>query len=182
VSCLGLGFMFLEIALIQRLMLYLGNPTYALTVVLFVLLIFGGIGSRAFAWRVANGSSRELVVAVLVALIAYATFLGFCLSAIFNETLAWVPLGRAALAALVMAPMGFLLGIPFPTGISVVAQRAGTRIPWLWSVNSATSVLGSVLATVTSLHVGISVSLAVGIAFYGFATMLWFKIRLVEKV
>jgi hypothetical protein len=176
VSCLGTGFMFLEISLIQRLMLYLGNPTYALTVVLFVLLVFGGIGSRLFAQRAARHKSRLLFVVLLV-LIAYALFLRAMLIPIFDQTLSWAPVGRAALAALIMVPMGFLLGVPFPTGLSVVAQRAGTRIPWLWSVNSATSVLGSVLATITSLHAGISVTLVLGVSLYGCATLLWFRVK-----
>ncbi|MBN1654056.1 MAG: hypothetical protein JXA30_09790 [Deltaproteobacteria bacterium] len=176
VSCLGMGFMFLEIALIQRLMLFLGNPTYALTVVLFVLLVFGGIGSRLLARRAADGSTRHLLI-LLAALIAYTLLVGATLGVIFDQTRSWEPLGRAALTASIMAPIGLLLGVPFPAALRVVARRAGGRIPWLWSVNSATSVLGSVIATVTSLHAGIPVTLAAGVLLYGCAAVLWFGIK-----
>jgi hypothetical protein len=176
VACLGMGFMFLEIALIQRFLLYLGNPTYTLVVVLFILLLFGGIGSRLFTGLARPGSTRLALLVVLGGLALYALALGVGIGAISHSTWAWVPLARAALAGLMLAPLGLMLGMPFPTGLSVIAKRAHTRIPWLWSINSATSVLGSVLATLTSLQAGIPTTLVVGALLYGCAALLWLRV------
>lgn len=176
VACLGMGFMFIEIALIQRLLLYLGNPTYTFVVVLFVLLLFGGIGSRLFSKLVKPDSTRPALLLVLGALIVYSLALGAGFGAISRATGAWVPSARALFAALMLAPLGLMLGMPFPTGLSAIAKRARTRIPWLWSINSATSVLGSVLATITSLQIGIPGSIVVGALLYGCAALLWLRV------
>ena len=70
-----------------------------------------------------------------------------------------IPALLAGWTAVLLAPLGLALGAPFPAGLSAVSERAGTRIPWLWAVNSATSVLGSVLATLVSIHLGIAATL-----------------------
>lgn len=168
VACVGLGFMCLEIGLIQRLLTFLGQPTYTLTAVLFVLLVGGGLGSRFSARLDTRG-----VHLVLLALCGYA--LGFVL---LWETLALAALGlpaalRALLVAVVLAPLGALLGVPLPSALSRVQARNAERIPWLWGVNSAASVLGSVLATIVSMNRGISASMLAGVFLYACARVLF---------
>jgi SAM-dependent methyltransferase len=174
VSGLGLGFMFLEIALIMRLSLYLGHPTATLSVVLLVLLVMSGLGSRVLG-RGGERAGTRLRVA-LAALVGYALVFTFALGGVLHATENWPAFGRSLLVALTLAPLGFLLGAPFPSGLRAVADRATTRIPWLWSVNSATSVLGSVFATLLALHVGVSATLATGAAFYAAVFALSFKV------
>jgi hypothetical protein len=171
VACVGLGFMFLEIAFVQRLVLYLGNPTYTLTAVLFSLLVGGGIGSRA-----SQRLGRNAVRSVFVALLLYASGVALGWVAIANATLAWSPTARAVAAALSLLPLGALLGVPLPSALSVIGRRDQGRIPWLWGVNSATSVLGSILATLVSMHLGVTSSLLLGIAFYAAAMLAWQRI------
>ena len=173
-SCLGLGFMFVEIPLIQRFALELGDPTATLSVVLFVLLVSGGLGSRLFA-KTDGRSARRLRIALIgVVLLS----LGFTLTSDFLLGLVR-PLNRffrALAAGLLLVPLGLLLGVALPAGFAAVARRAQSRIPWLWSVNSATSVLGSIAATLLALHFGISLALIAGAGFYALALALSFRV------
>jgi SAM-dependent methyltransferase len=167
VACLGLGFMCVEIALIQKFTLFLGQPTWTLAVVLFVLLVGGAAGSRLFG-RLAPGRRRRDLA---VALAALCLLLSICWLAHGGDALLAAAAGspaavRIALSAALLAPTGLLLGMPYPAGLAAVAARAGTRIPWLWSVNSATSVLGSVTAVLVSMHSGITATIGVGVALY----------------
>lgn len=181
VACLGLGFMFVEIALLQRFSLYLGQPTYTLAVVLCVLLVAGGLGSRLLAAVPTARAGRVLTIA-LAGVIGYGTLTGLGAEWLFERTLAWPAPARAAVAAGVIAPMGFVMGMPLPAGLRAVATAAGSRIPWLFGINSATSVLGSILATVVSLNAGIGASLAGGLALYLGALLLWPRVWGRERV
>jgi spermidine synthase len=177
--CLGLGFMFVEIPLIQRFALELGDPTATLSVVLFVLLVSGGIGSRLFA-KTDERSARRLRVALIgVVLLA----LGFAL--VSDVVLALARplnrLGRTAVAGLLLVPLGLALGVALPAGFAAVARRADARIPWLWSINSATSVLGSIAATLLALHAGISATLVAGAGFYALALLLSFRVMATDE-
>lgn len=168
VACVGLGFMFLEIALIQRLLSYLGQPTYTLTAVLFVLLLGGGLGSR-----LASAASPRAVGSALLALIGYALAFLLAFDVIADATAAFSMLGRALTVAALLAPLGMLLGVPLPSALARVHARAADRIPWLWGINSAASVLGSITATMISMSLGITASLVAGALFYAAARALW---------
>ena len=171
VACIGLGFMFVEIACIQRLMLYLGTPTYALTAVLLILLLSGGLGSR-----IASPRGRRTIALLFLALIGYAGLWLFTWPFAAQMT-AGLPIeSRAMIAGLTMVPLGFLMGVPLPSGLMAVRARDPARIAWLWGVNGATSVLGSVLATLGSMHAGIAWMLGVGVLLYGGAAVLWQKL------
>jgi spermidine synthase len=168
VACVGLGFMFIEIALIQRTLSYLGQPTYTLTAVLLVLLLGGGLGSR-----LASGAPPATVSRVMLALVAYALALAFGFDAVADATARFSMLGRALTVAALLAPLGMLLGVPLPSALARVHARDAERIPWLWGINSAASVLGSITATMVSMSFGITVSLLAGIACYIAARALW---------
>ncbi len=177
VACLGLGFMFVEIALIQKFTLYLGFPSATLAVVLLVVLTSGAIGSRLFG-RVPTQKRRRWLAAALVALaiLLIALWQTGIAGTLLGATTGWPVTGRAALTALLLAPIGLLLGMPLPAGLFAVSSRAASRIPWLWAINSATSVLGSVSATIFSMHIGISFTLWIGIALYLLASLLSLRV------
>ena len=171
VGCLGLGYMFIEIGLIQRFLPYLGTPTHALTAVLLVMLLFGGIGARIFGPAAPAVKQR-----LFVALAAYAALLALGFPYVAHATVG-LPLGaRGVIVALFLAPLGALMGVPLPSGLSAVRARDPSRVPWLWGVNGAASVLGSVLATLGSMHAGISALLAGGVALYVCVALLWPKL------
>jgi len=168
VACVGLGFMFIEIALIQRSLSYLGQPTYTLTAVLFVLLLGGGLGSR-----LASAASPAIVGRALIALIGYAVLIGFAFGPIADATARFDMLGRALTVAALFLPLGMLLGVPLPSALARIHARDAERIPWLWGINSAASVLGSISATMVSMSFGITASLLAGVACYAAARLLW---------
>jgi hypothetical protein len=162
---LGIGFIMVEIVLIQRLILFLGHPIYATTVVLFGMLASAGLGSRfagRFDARLPLGALTGILAFVLVILVAVE--LG--LPAVMDAFL-YAPLGaRVALALATIAPLGFVMGMPFPLGVLTLAQTSPTAIPWMWGLNGATSVLGTVLAACLSMNFGYTLSYAVGSSCY----------------
>ena len=171
VSCLGLGFLLIEVAFIQKLSLYLGQPTYTLAVVLSVLLLTSGLGAHLLPRRLASLSHGGLAWFLAFTVLVVA-LVGVCIGPALGRLLGAPPFVRAVAAAVLIAPVGLLLGAPFPTGLGVVASRAPDRIAWLWAVNSATSVLGSVVATIVSLHAGVSATFAAGLGAYVLAAAL----------
>jgi spermidine synthase len=171
VACLGLGYMFVEIALIQRFLPYLGTPTHALTAVLLVMLLSGGLGARAFGAKDARAKQR-----LFIALVVYAIFVAVAFPYLAHATMG-LPLGaRAVIVAVFLAPLGAMMGVPLPSCLAAVRARDAGRVPWLWGVNGAASVLGSVLATLGSMHAGITALLAAGIALYACVALLWPKL------
>ena len=167
VSCLGVGFMCVEIALIQKMTLFLGRPTYTLAVVLLVLLAGGALGSR-LSGRLGCGSNPvrlRIAVALLVTTVG-AVWVSGAGDALLSSAAVFGAPARVAIAAGLLAPIGVLLGMPYPAGLAAISRRAPTRTPWLWGLNSAASVLGSVSAILISIHVGLRGALVVGAALY----------------
>jgi len=164
-SLLGAGFMLLEVVLIQRLILYLGYPVLTLSVILFSLLVGGGIGSlvsqrwtnRAIAaraaWAAAGAATLTLAVHLLLPLLTSATM---------SLDIRLRSLGAMA----ILLPIGFCLGIPFPSGLRLVGTANADIVPWLWGINGLTSVVGSVAAMILAKLVGFSTVMLVGIGIY----------------
>ncbi|HEX7480812.1 MAG TPA: hypothetical protein VF331_23625 [Polyangiales bacterium] len=169
VCSLGVGFMCVEIALVHRVTIFLGQPTYTLVAVLFVLLLAGGLGSRLLSARFAVTQSAWwlVVIAALVAALPALIDLVFGLAA--GATLPW----RALVVTLLIAPLGALLGAALPAGLARAARAESARVAWLWGVNGAASVLGSILATLISLHAGTRSALLAGAALYLLAALVW---------
>jgi hypothetical protein len=164
-GAIGLGFIFIEMAQMQRLMVFLGNPTYALSVILFTLLLASGIGSfiaDALMRRYPPPSLR-LVFAVLLGL---ALIVGLASPALMIHYEHVATAGRIALAVVLVFPLGILMGMPFPLGMRRADGLAPTITPWLWGINGAASVCASVLAVVVALTLGIGASYWLGMACY----------------
>ena len=169
-SALGMGFILLEIAIIQKLTLLLGQPIYSLTVTLFSLLIFTGLGSLFFAGRFTGTRSIWLVPAGIVLYVAAFNFgSGTLVDAVIGSEL---PV-RVATAVLVLAPLGVLLGIPFAYGLRVTDELAPSLTPWAWAINGCLSVIGSILSVIVSMNFGFSsvLWLAAGVYLLGFSAL-----------
>ena len=161
---LGLGFLFVEIPLMQRFILFLGQPVYAFAAVVASILFFSGLGSLAAARLPPH---RALPLLVLAALL-YPLGLPALLDALMG-----LPLGLRLLAtAVCLAPLGFLMGTPFPGGLAWLQQRAPGLIPWAWAVNGCMSVIASVLAAMLALSAGFSWVLAAGALAYAGAWLI----------
>jgi hypothetical protein len=151
-ACLGLGFMFIEIGLLRRFILFLGPPIYSLAVVLCSLLIFSGLGSL-LADRVSAGTERRALGKALLALLLLLVFYIYALPYPLQAWMALPVAARCLLAGLLLVPLGLLMGMPLPLGMRLW-HRDGSGVPWAWGVNSATSVLGSLLAVVAAMNLG----------------------------
>jgi spermidine synthase len=161
---LGFGFIMIEIVFLQWFSLFLGEPVYTYAVVLASLLIFTGVGSFLTA-RFPRDPRRMLLVSMLV-LLAVLAAMTFATPRIFSATLGLPFPWRVTIALAVIAPLGILLGMPFPTGLRIVAEEAPTLVPWAWGVNGFSTVIGSVGAIVLGMAFGFLVVLAVAGACY----------------
>jgi hypothetical protein len=160
-TCIGLGFMLIEISQMQRLTLFLGHPAFGLLAVLFTLLLAAGAGS----WLTRIGRPRDARVA-LGALAGALVLFGVASPAVI-EALQGAPTGvRIAAAVALLAPVGVLMGLPFPLGMRLAHERAPRLTPWLWGLNGAASVCGSALAFAIAMTAGTSRSFWTGGACY----------------
>ncbi|MGC6488088.1 MAG: hypothetical protein ACON4Z_10610 [Planctomycetota bacterium] len=153
-AALGLGFMLFEIALMQKLVIFLGHPTYALSVVLTSLLASAGLGSL---WsgrirQVRRGHLVLILLGVLAVVAGNVYFVNELLPQLLGLDL-WL---RVAVVIAVLVPTGLVLGMPFPSGVRVVEQTCPHLIPWGWAINAFFSVFGSIFCIVLSMAIGFS--------------------------
>jgi hypothetical protein len=164
------GFLCVEIPLLQRFILFLGHPAYAMATVLFALLLFSGLGSLL--------SRRVPLQLVLILLPVLVTGYALGLPALFSATLAAPLAGRVLVAVAALAPPGLLMGMPFPKGLALLERRAPALIAWAWGVNGALSVVASILAALLALSFGFYAVLALGAACYLGAWLMARAIRI----
>jgi len=162
--CLGAGYILVQVALIQKFVLLLGHPTYALTVIVFSMLVASGMGSY-LSGRVIAGDDARLVrvlsaVAVLVGILAFVS------TPLVTAAAGWSLQAKIALTTLAVAPAAFLMGMPFPSGLRRLEQRHAPSVRWAWSLNAAASVLGSASAIFLAIYIGLRATLLVGAALY----------------
>ncbi len=167
-ACLGVGFLLVEIVLIQRFVLFLGHPVYAISVILFSLLFFGGLGSY-LSGRAGFHNRGLYQKGVLLALVLLLGLYNLGFSEFLQVFTGLNVPSRIALTILVLCPLGMLMGMPFPLGIAAVHSKEPRIVPWAWGVNGALSVLGSVLAAMLSIGFGFTAALFVGQAAYAVA-------------
>lgn len=174
---IGFGYILVEIAFIQRFVLFLGHPTYALTVVIFLLMVSSGAGSlfsRRWLPRAERGWLPLLLI--LATLVAYVFFLPGRLAALVGMAFE----NRLLISALLLIPLGFVMGMPFPTGLRALAAAPArgfaacheNAVEWAWAMNAAASVLGSVSAMVIAIQLGLTATLACGAAAYLLALLM----------
>lgn len=163
-AALGLGFIMVEIALLQRFLLFLGQPIYTYAVVLAGLLIFTGVGSYAAGkWSAESTSTlkRALLAAVLVVLL-----MAVITPLVFRACLGFGLPFRITIALLLVAPLGFVLGMPFPLGLRLAMQRSSALGSWAWGVNGFFTVIGTVLALMLGMMIGFRMVLLLACACY----------------
>jgi hypothetical protein len=157
-ACLGIGFIAVELALLQHLTLLLGHPIFTLSILLFTLLAAGGLGSWASA-RFPIGAVCFVTAAVAA---AYALVLPWLVPALLPLPL----VARIAIAISLVAPLGFLMGMPFPKGLRATGQGPFPAPPLYWGLNGLFSVVGSLGTMVTAVVFGFTWAMVGGAAFY----------------
>jgi hypothetical protein len=148
---LGLGYLFVEMALIPRFGLYFGHPIPATAAVVGALLFASGLGSFASERIAALRSVRAAVPAAIALLAALG---GVALTPLLIKTIAWPTAAKVLVSLAVLTPPAFLMGVPFPAGIRALAERNEAAIPWAWGINGCFSVLGASLATIIAVEAG----------------------------
>jgi hypothetical protein len=165
---IGLAFITVEIALLQKLTFFLGHPSYALLVVLFSLLASTGTG----AWlsgRVAAERCGALALVCGVALAILTGIYAFALGPALTRLVAWPLAARITLAGGLVGLAGLLMGVMLPSGVRLLAKRDPEIIPWGWGVNGAMSVIATVGSTIVAIHHGYTTTLLWGAVFYALA-------------
>jgi spermidine synthase len=180
-AALGLGFMFLEVSLIQRLTLFLGYPTYSLSVTLFAILVSTGIGS-ALSERAASDHRRTLtrLLGVLGVLVVFYLLV---LPPLTRAAIGWPLPARIVLTTGVLAPLGLCLGMFMPIGLRCVAAlgpHGGEYVAWAWAVNGFCSVVASILSTVCSMAFGFDAVMLIAVGIYAVGVLALRRVPSVE--
>lgn len=172
-AALGLGFMFVEICLMQKFILFLGHPIYSVSLVIFSTLIFAGLGSR-ISLRIdpeASPRLKQILLILIGFLILYALLLPTILILFQGKPL----LFRQVVAIIVISPLGLLMGMPFPLGIRLIGGRWPIGVPWAWCANGCASVLGSILPVIIALALGFQVVFFLAALIYGVGLLIVWK-------
>ncbi len=165
-ACLGIAYLFIELAFLQRLTLFLGHPTYALSVVLAGMLISSGLGS-AVCRSVRVSPRVVLPIAAIAAVVS-----GIAAGSILPQFLGLPFAGRVALALAMITPVGFLMGMPFPIGLERLRAVSAHAVPWGFGVNAFFTVIASTLAVILAMDFGFTTLFVIGALCYGLAALV----------
>lgn len=166
--CLGLAFLFIEIAFIQKFILVLHHPLYAITVVLSTFLISAGAGSYFSTYLSSSADKLAFMLPMAaIALLSISYSLGF--ESIAEFLLKTGSLSRYLFSIIMIAPLGFFMGMPFPMALAKISQTTPALIPWAWGINGCASVISAILATLIAMQFGFTVLIFMAIVLYGVA-------------
>ncbi len=151
---IGLAFLFVEIAFIQKFLLFLQHPLYAITVTLTAFLVFAGLGSATAHHRMSVRTPQWIAGAAVAGICVVAGLYLWLLGPLFDLLLAQPIPVKIGVAVLLIAPLAFGMGMPFPVGLLQLGEDAPQLVPWAWGVNGCASVISAVLATLLAIHFG----------------------------
>jgi hypothetical protein len=175
-AALGTAFMCVEIAFIQRFTLFLGHPLAAISVVLAGFLLFAGLGSAASERLAARAGAGRTAAVAAAAIALLAGIYLLALPPLFRALIPLADTAREAVTLALIAPLAFLMGIPFPLGLSRLGRAAPPLVPWAWGINGCASVIGAVLATLLAMEIGFSGVIALAMVLYPLAALAFRKL------
>jgi len=161
---IGVGYILIQVALVQRFVLLLGRPAGALSVIIFSMLVASGLGSY-FSRAVAGERGRRLGPALL-AIALLVGILAELAGRLSAAAVGWPMPAKIMLVVLAVSPAAFLMGTAFPTGLALLERRHAPAVRWAWALNAAASVLGSVMAVALALYLGLRETLLAGALMY----------------
>jgi hypothetical protein len=172
---LGLAFLFVEMAFIQKFILFLSHPLYAVAVVLAGFLVFAGLGSACSPWlaRRLRGGPRDALAAAVAVLAALVLLYLFLLPPLFERLMGHGDATRVGVSLALIAPLAFCMGMPFPLGLRRLAAEAPGFIPWAWAINGFASVVSAALATLLAVEFGFNAVVLAALALYFAAAALF---------
>jgi hypothetical protein len=159
---IGFAFMLVEIAFIQKFILFLSHPLYAVAVVLSAFLVCAGLGSAVSGKWSAKFTIYPVVAGIAVLAVLYV----YLLPPLFQQLISLPDMAKIGISAALIAPLAFLMGMPFPLGLSQLARLSPSRVPWAWGINGCASVMGAVLATLLAIHAGFMVVVLFAVLLY----------------
>jgi len=162
---IGLGFLFLEMAFLQKFILFLGHPLLAISVVLSGFLVFAGLGS-GFSPRIGRGNFKKGVGWAVLGIFILGMNYQFLLPKIFQWGLVLPDTMRILISFALIAPLAFFMGMPFPLGLSFLGKKQPGAIPWAWGINGCASVLSTILASLLAIHFGFSMVIYLALGLY----------------
>ncbi len=164
---IGFAFMFMEIAFIQKFVLFLSHPLYAVAVVLCAFLVFAGAGS----WIAGRSQAANKVTVAVAAIGVVALIYLAILPSLFQSLIHLPDLAKIFISVLLIAPLATCMGVPFPTGMNRLAEKREDAIPWAWAINGFASVVGAVLATLLAIHLGFAMVILLAVLIYALASV-----------
>jgi spermidine synthase len=168
---LGLGYMLIEISLIQKFILFLGQPIFSISVIIFSLLTFSGLGSL-FSEKFKAKNLKPIIITLSLSVLLYL----LTLPLLFNQFISEGLFQKILISFLSLMPLGFLMGMPFPLGIKLAGKIGKEElIAWGFSTNAFASILGSILAIILALQFGFSTVLIFAAVIYGLGLGFIFK-------
>jgi hypothetical protein len=170
-AAIGFAFMVVEIALMQRLSLFLGHPSYSLVVVLFAILVGSAVGAR-----LSRRCATRAVLAGGAGIAALAATAGLTLAPLLRALITLPLAERMAISAVIVFAFGLVMGLMLPLGVRLVSERDGAILPWAWGINGGMSVIGTVGATVIAINDGFTATFLVGAALYALAGGIGFAL------
>ncbi|MBT8125593.1 MAG: SAM-dependent methyltransferase, partial [Gammaproteobacteria bacterium] len=173
-ASLGFAFFFIEIAFIQKFLLFLHHPVLAVAVVLSGFLVFAGLGSYlAGRWQT-NQDAHHLVVMAVITIGVLGVLYALVLPNLVFEPLTAAPMSvKLAVSLMLIGLLAIPMGMPFPLGLARLGERAKKQIPSAWAVNGCASVISAVLATVIAIHFGFTVVVSLAVVLYFLAAGLF---------
>ncbi len=172
-TALGIAFLFIEIAYIQKLVLFLGHPLYAVSVALTGFLVFAGLGAGVSAMlerRLRQAGFSAIDAAVLGIAVVALSYLA-ALPPLFDGLSGLSDPLRVTFSLALIAPLAFFMGMPFPLGLARVAQADPDLVPWAWGLNGCASVVSAAAATLLTMHLGFSAAVTIAVGFYLLAAL-----------
>jgi len=161
---IGAGYILIQVALIQKFVLFLGHPTYALTVIIFSMLVFSGLGS--FFSRRVIGDSQGRLSRLMLLIAGLIVVLAYVVTPVTSSGVGLPFALKVAISVALIGPPAFAMGMPFPTGLTRLERAMPSAVRWAWSINAASSVLGSAAAIFLAIYLGLQTTLTIGGALY----------------
>jgi hypothetical protein len=166
-AAIGMAFMFIEIAFIQKFIQFLHHPLFAVSVALGSFLVFAGMGSKAsHHWH-----KRLTIRSIGLIIGGLAVLYLFLLPIIFDSLMRIPVVFKIPLSVMLIAPLAFLMGTPFPLGLDMVSRKLPVSIPWAWAINGCASVVGAILATLLAIHLGFLIVVTTAAVLYALAAL-----------
>ena len=169
---LGFAFLFIEMAFLQKFTLFLAHPLYAVSVVLAGFLIFAGLGSSfSHKWKrsiIPGAFSNKLapIGAAILGIAVFSLLHLWLLPHIFGHFITVSNVSKVLISLALIAPLAFFMGMPFPLGLSILAEESPLLIPWAWGINGCASVMSAVLGTLLAIHFGFIAVIGMALALY----------------